>query len=107
MAWEKAIAIAGSEDDGCVGNHRMLTCEARPDTAVPGFLWFYFTTEEGFAKIYSASPGTAARNRTMTALALMTIEVPVPPLAMQQTFDRLQADVAALKARQTCCHPPS
>ncbi len=97
MAWEKAIAVAATEDDGCVGNHRMLTCEARPDTAVPGFLWFYFTTEEGFAKIYAASPGTAARNRTMTAPALMAIEVPVPPLATQQTFDRLQADVAALK----------
>ena len=99
MAWEKAIAVAATEDDGCVGNHRMLTCEARPDTAVPGFLWFYFTTEEGFAKIYAASPGTAARNRTMTAPALMAIEVPVPALAAQQTFVRLQADVAALKAK--------
>lgn len=99
MAWEKAIAVAATEDDGCVGNHRMLTCEARPDAAVPGFLWFYFTTEEGFAKIYAASPGTAARNRTMTAPALMAIEVPVPPLAAQKTFDRLQADVAALKAK--------
>jgi type I restriction enzyme S subunit len=99
MAWEKAIAVAATEDDGCVGNHRMLTCEARPDTAAPGFLWFYFTTEEGFAKIYAASPGTAARNRTMTAPALMAIEVPVPALAAQQIFDRLQGDVAALKAK--------
>lgn len=63
------------------------------------FLWFYFTTEEGFAKIYAASPGTAARNRTMTAPALMVIEVPVPPLPTQQTFVRLQADIAALKAK--------
>jgi type I restriction enzyme S subunit len=99
MAWEQAIAVAKPEDDGCVGNHRMLTCEVRPDVAVPGFLWFYFTTEEGFAKIYAASPGTAARNRTMTASALMAIEVPVPPLAAQQRFDRLQSDVAALKAK--------
>jgi hypothetical protein len=99
MAWEKAIAVASAEDDGCVGNHRMLTCEVRPDVAIPGFLWFYFTTEEGFVKIYAASPGTAARNRTMTAPALMAIDVPVPPLATQQTFDRLQASVATLKAR--------
>jgi type I restriction enzyme S subunit len=99
MAWEQAIAIAQPEDDGCVGNHRMLTCEANADVAVPGFLWYYFTTEEGFAKIYAASPGTAARNRTMTAPALMAIEVPMPSLAVQQTFDRLQAEVAALKAK--------
>lgn len=99
MAWEKAFAVAATDDDGCVGNHRMLTCEARPDTAVPGFLWFYFTTEKGFAKIYAASPGTAARNRTMTAPALMAIEVPVPRLEAQQTFDRLQAATAALKTK--------
>lgn len=101
MAWEQAIAIAQSEDDGCVGNHRMLTCEANAELVMPGFLWYYFTTEEGFAKIYAASPGTAARNRTMTAPALMAIEVPTPPLAAQQSFDRLQADVATLKTRHS------
>jgi restriction endonuclease S subunit len=99
MAWEQAIAIARPEDNGCVGNHRMLTCEANAEIAVPGFLWYYFTTEEGFAKIYAASPGTAARNRTITAPALMAIDVPVPPLAAQQTFSRLQAEVGALKAQ--------
>ena len=99
MAWEQAIAIATQDDDGCVGNHRMLTCEANTETAVAAFLWYYFTTEEGFAKVYAASPGTAARNRTMTAPALMAIEVPTPPLPRQQTFARLQSEVAALKAK--------
>ena len=99
MAWEQAIAIAKPEDSGCVGNHRMLACEAKPDCAVPGFLWYYFTTSDGFEKIYAASPGTAARNRTMTAPALMAIEVPAPSLTTQQTFDRLQGEIAALKAK--------
>jgi type I restriction enzyme S subunit len=99
MAWEQAIAVAKDEDDGCVGNHRMLSCEAQQDVAVPGFLSFYFTTEEGFSKIYAASPGTAARNRTMTAAALMAIEVPTPSLAVQKSFDRMQASISALKAR--------
>lgn len=99
MAWEQAIAIAKSEDDGCVGNHRMLACEANLDCAVPGFLWYYFTTSAGFEKIYAASPGTAARNRTMTAPTLMAIEVPTPSLATQKIFDRLQGEIAALKAK--------
>lgn len=97
MAWEQAIAIAKVEDHGCVGNHRMLTCEAKTDCAVPGFLWYYFTTPDGFDKVYAASPGTSARNRTMTAPSLMAIEVPLPPLTVQQTFDRLHAEVVALK----------
>lgn len=99
MAWEQATAIAKPEDDGCVGNHRMLTCEVDVDKAVASFLYYYFTTTEGFAKIDAASPGTAARNKTLKAPDLMAIEVPIPPLATQRTFDALQAKVAALKAR--------
>lgn len=99
MAWEQAIAIATQDDDGCVGNHRMLTCEANAEAVVATFLWYYFTTEEGFAKVYAASPGTAARNRTMTATALMEIEVPVPPLDIQRSFARLQENIAALRAK--------
>ena len=32
---------------------------------------------------------------------LMVIEVPMPPLVTQQTFDGLQAEVGALKAKYT------
>ena len=31
----------------------------------------------------------------------MSIEVPMPPLAKQQSFNRLQAEVAALEAKHT------
>jgi hypothetical protein len=99
MAWEQAIALAKPEDDACVGNHRILCCEANSDIAVPGFLWYYFTTAEGFEKVYAASPGTAARNRTMTAPALMGIEVPVPRVSLQKAFNRLLSEVNALKGR--------
>lgn len=101
MAWEQAIAIAGEKDNDCVGNHRMLTCTTVPDIAVSGFLWYYFTTADGFAKILAASPGTAARNKTLKADALMAIQVPVPKLAQQQAFDKLQAKIAVIKARHT------
>ncbi len=101
MAWEKAIAVASAKDDGCVGNHRMLTCEVNPRLSRSGFLWYYFTTEDGFAKVFAASPGTAARNRTMTASALMGIDVPVPPLADQKAFCRLQEELEQLRAKHT------
>lgn len=98
MAWEKAVAIATAHDDLCVGNHRMLTCSAAADIADPAFLHYYFTTDDGFSKIYAASPGTSARNRTMTASALEAITVPVPPLATQKAFGTLLARVQDLKA---------
>jgi type I restriction enzyme S subunit len=51
-------------------------------------------------KIGEASPGGAGRNRTLGLEKLMAIQVPVPPMEAQQTFDRLQAATAALKAKQ-------
>ena len=101
MAWEQAIALAQPEDHDCVGNHRMLTCVVNHALALPAFLYYYFTTDEGFAKVYAASPGTAARNRTLIASNLEAIQVPVPPLATQQAFAALQSIVAVLKARHT------
>lgn len=74
---------------------------ANAESAVAVFLWYYFTTDEDFAKVYAASSGTAARNRTMTAPALMAIDVPIPPLATQQTFARLHTEVTSLKAKHT------
>lgn len=107
MAWEQAIALARPEDHGCVGNHRMLTCLADRQQVLPAFLAYYFTTEEGFAKVYAASPGTAARNRTLVAGNLEAIDVPVPPLAVQQAFVDLQATVLTLKARHAATRADS
>ena len=58
-------------------------------------------SEDGPEKVGLASPGTADRNRTLSLGNLGKMQVPVPPLAVQQSFDRLQAEVAALKARHT------
>ena len=83
MAWEGAVALANPKDDGCIGNHRMLTCECDKQRVDPAFLALYFKMPEGMAKLVAASTGTVARNRTLTATALARIEVPVPSLDIQ------------------------
>ena len=93
MAWEKAIAVASAEDAGCVGNHRMLTCEVNRTLATPTFLLAYFRTEEGFMQVMGHSPGSIARNKTLSSKKLPTIKVPVPPIERQRWFDRLQTQV--------------
>ena len=93
MAWEKAIAVASPEDAGCVGNHRMLACEVNRAMATPNFLLAYFRTEEGLMQVTGHSPGSIARNKTLSSKKLPTIKVPVPPLDRQQWFNRLQAQV--------------
>lgn len=101
FAWEGAIAIAQPEDVGRFGSHRFITCQANPELTTAEFLRYYFLTDDGMLKIGEASPGGAGRNRTLGLEKLMAIEVPIPPLPIQQTFDRLQAEIAALKAKHT------
>lgn len=99
FAWEGAIAVAQPADAGRFGSHRFITCRVAPHLVTAEFLRYYFLTDDGMLKIGEASPGGAGRNRTLGLEKLMAIQVPVPPLAAQQFFDRLQADVAALKAK--------
>lgn len=101
FAWEGAIAIAQPEDAGRFGSHRFITCQANPELTTAAFLRYYFLTDAGMLKIGEASPGGAGRNRTLGLEKLMAIEVPMPSLAVQQTFDHLQTEIAALKAKHT------
>lgn len=80
FAWEGAIAVAKSEDDGRFGSHRFMSCVPKSDMATPQFLCFYFLTNEGIELIRAASPGGAGRNRTLGIEALANIQVPVPAI---------------------------
>ena len=86
MAWEQAIGIAVPDFDGCVGNHRMLTCEPDRKQVVPEFLFYFFQTATGFAAIEAGSPGSIARNKTLSPEHLVRIEVPIPICASLPLF---------------------
>ncbi|WP_298373020.1 restriction endonuclease subunit S [Azospirillum sp.] len=98
MAWEQAIAESFDEDHGCVGNHRMLTCQPTAGLMIPGFLSYFYKTQTGFSEIVKASPGTAARNKTLSPTLLAEISVPTPSLDKQLWFDSLQAKVREMRA---------
>ncbi len=100
FAWEGAVGIAQTADASRVGSHRFLTCVADPARVTAEFLRFWFLTEEGLACLGRASPGGAGRNRTLGLQALEAITVPVPSLAAQRWFDRLQEKARTARARQ-------
>ncbi|MCA0311664.1 MAG: restriction endonuclease subunit S [Proteobacteria bacterium] len=101
FAWEGAIAIAQPEDAGRFGSHRFITCHADSEQTFAEFLRYYFLTDEGLLKIGEASHGGAGRNRTLGLEKLMAIKVPMPSLPVQQSFECLQTEVTALKAKHT------
>jgi hypothetical protein len=65
---------------------------------VSGFLSYFFRTRAGFAEILKASPGTAARNKTLSPMLLAAIQVPTPPFDQQLWFDRLQGKVREMQS---------
>lgn len=99
-AWEGAIAVADESDHDRVGSHRYITCAPRKGIATAGYLCFYLLTAEGIEQIQAASPGSADRNRTLAMKRLEKIQIPIPPYEKQLWFNRLQAQVAAIRQAQ-------
>jgi hypothetical protein len=77
----------------------MLTCEADLSLCTPNFLLYYFMTEDGFNQVLKASPGSIARNKTLSAEQLPEIMVSLPSLDAQRWFDALQAKVQCARSR--------
>ncbi len=89
FAWEKAIAVAKSEDQGRVGSHRFITYVPHEKKATSEFLCHHFLSEHGIEDIRVASPGSAGRNRTLGLKKLENILVPVPEYEAQKRFSEI------------------
>tara|TARA_R110001599_G_scaffold58603_1_gene162050 strand:+ start:7392 stop:8537 length:1146 start_codon:yes stop_codon:yes gene_type:complete len=96
-AWEGAIAVVSEEEDGYVGSHRYITCVPDPKRLTSQFLLYSLLSPKGMEDIGHASPGSADRNRTTAVKRLNKIEVPVPSIAQQKEFAKLQNQLMALK----------
>jgi type I restriction enzyme S subunit len=91
QAWEGAIALAGSEDNGCIGTHRFMTYVPVDDRADTSYLRYFFLSERGMNLIRKASPGSVVRNRTLGIEAFESLEVPLPSIGMQHKIaDQLE-----------------
>ncbi len=96
-AWEGALAVATPEDDGRFGSHRYLTFVPVEGLATARFICFHLLTPEGLEAVCDASPGTADRNRTLSAKKILQTLVPVPEYSKQVWFDSLCSQMDALK----------
>ncbi len=96
-AWEGALAVATPEDDGRFGSHRYLTFVPVEGLATARFICFHLLTPEGLEAVCDASPGTADRNRTLSAKKFLQTLVPVPEYSKQVWFDSLCSQMDALK----------
>jgi len=100
-AWEGAIAVASDIDGGRFSSHRYLTCVPIPMVATARFVCFHLLTPEGLFHVGEASPGSADRNRTTSAKALMQIPIPAPPYEQQLWFDNLYNQIECARRLQS------
>lgn len=83
FAWERAVAIASSDDAGRCASHRFPTYLPR-DGVILEYVLEALLSERGHELMELASPGSAGRNRTLNQTALLASLVPMPSLAVQR-----------------------
>lgn len=84
FAWEGAVALAGTEDSGCVVSHRYHVLRGIPGIALTEYLLALLSTELGDFLLNENSRGAAGRNRPLNINSLLKEEVSVPDLQTQQ-----------------------
>jgi type I restriction enzyme, S subunit len=84
FAWEGAVAIVSSTEDGMYGSTRFPTFRVNESRCVPTFLLNYFKTAGGLQQLVKICPGSAGRNRVLSIKRIPEVLVPLPPLSEQR-----------------------
>ena len=100
FAWEGAIAIAGSSDDGALVSHRFPTYTFSKDRVLPEFFKFKIVDKQFVYKLGLISPGGAGRNRVMSKTDFLKLKVCLPDIAEQQKIADCLDSADALIAAQ-------
>jgi restriction endonuclease S subunit len=84
FAWEGAVALASSRDEGMYGSTRFPTFRVDETQCHPSYLLNYLKTQEGIIQLGNISPGSAGRNRVLSLKRLPEVSVPLPSLKEQR-----------------------
>lgn len=89
FAWEGAIAIVSSAEDGMYGSTRYPTFRVDEGRCVAEFLLNYFKTKQGLQQLANICPGSAGRNRVLNIKRIPEVFIPLPSLLEQQRLVNL------------------
>lgn len=96
QAWEGAVALSTSTEDGFVCSNRFYPYIPKNDDAVNlHYLYEFFRSARGLAIMRACSPGTQVRNKVLSRKALESSLIPLPSRADQ---DRVAAHLDSLAA---------
>ncbi len=89
FAWEGAVALAGSNETGCVVSHRYPVIHGTTGIALTEYFFGLLCTKHGDFLLNENSRGAAGRNRPLNISWLMKEKIPVPRLEIQEAVARL------------------
>jgi len=103
FAWEQAIAIVRTEDDGALASHRFPTFTFIKDKGHHDFFRFYIIKPRMKYMLQLISPGGAGRNRVMSKSDFIKLEFLLPEYkeqtAIAQVLQAADKEIQLLKAK--------
>jgi type I restriction enzyme, S subunit len=94
FAWEQAIAIVDKKDEGGLVSHRFPTYTFRSNIAIPSFFRYLIIQKKFKFLMDLISPGGAGRNRVMSKIDFLKLEVKLPNISEQDEIAKV-LDMAA------------
>lgn len=103
FAWEQAIAIVRTEDNGALASHRFPTYTFINDQGHPDFFRFYILQPRMKYMLQLISPGGAGRNRVMSKSDFIKLEFLLPEYreqtAIAQVLQVADKEIQLLKTK--------
>jgi type I restriction enzyme S subunit len=104
FAWEGAVAVVPSRDDGRFVSGRFPTFNPVDDQCDTRFIQYYFRTKAGLDQLASVSPGSAGRNRVLSVRRFLALPIRLPsPVAQLKVVDMLNRVHTVAEAGRAGC----
>lgn len=84
FAWEQAVALTSSDEQGYIASHRFLMFLPKENRADLKFVLLFFLRKRGKHLLELASPGGAGRNKTLGQDSFAELEITLPKKEEQQ-----------------------
>lgn len=83
FAWEQAVAVTSSKEEGCIASHRFPMYLPKDNKCNTDYIRRYFLTKKGKYLLELASPGGAGRNKTLGQKNFDELVVTIPDVTEQ------------------------
>ncbi len=94
FAWEQAVALTSSDEEGFIASHRFLMFLTKNNRVNLRFVLLFFLRSRGKNLLELASPGGAGRNKTLGQQSFAELKITLPKVEEQEKIASFLDSVA-------------